>query len=243
MFERPILFYSDYCVHSTNFINVLMKHQDIFDAFIRVNIDVDAKTKKRPDIFYKVQNALQYKIVEIPTIIIANGEYVLTGVEAFKWLESQLNKVEEKEELTGFNSIEMGSFSDTYSSYGSSGLNDGVREQSFKFLGKPDIKINTPEETSGNVSSEDYNLKQRERENIQMKKGQSNQGQGNQGQGMHPMQNPAMQNLAMQNLAMNGPPMNFDRSLFTSTNNKNVSQKQKDFDSRYQQMLAERENM
>jgi hypothetical protein len=229
-----------------------MKHQEIFDAFIRVNIDVDPKTKKRPDIFYTVQNTLKYKIVEIPTIIIGGGEYVLTGVEAFKWLESQLNKEEEREELTGFNSIEMGSFSDTYSSYGSNGLNDGVREQSFKFIGKPDIKINTPEETSGNISSEDYNLKQKERENIQMKKqGQGMQGiqsQGIQSQGMQGMQ--GMQGIqsqgmhpGIQNPVMNGPPMNFDRSLFTSTNNKNVSQKQKDFDSRYQQMLAERENV
>jgi hypothetical protein len=28
MFERPILFYSDYCIHSTNFLNALMKHPD-----------------------------------------------------------------------------------------------------------------------------------------------------------------------------------------------------------------------
>jgi hypothetical protein len=47
----------------------------------------------------------------------------------------------------------------------------------------------------------------------------------------------------MQNPIMNGPPMNFDRSLFSNTNNKNISQKQKDVESRYQQMLAERENL
>lgn len=224
MFERPILFYSDYCVHSTNFINVLMKHQEIYDIFIRVNIDADPKTKNRPEIFYEVQRALKYKITEIPTIVIEGGEYVLTGTEAFKWLEGQLNnstKDEMVEEVSGFNSIEMGSFSDSYSSYGSKGLNDDVKEQCFKFLGKPDLKINTPEETSGNVSSEDYNLKQRERENVIKKPNQ-----------FMPKDN---------NQSINSPPMNFDRSLFT--NNSNVSQKQKDFDSRYQQMLAERQNL
>ena len=224
MFERPILFYSDYCIHSTNFINVLMKHQEIYDLFIRVNIDVDPKTKNRPEIFYNVQRALKYKITEIPTIVIESGEYVLTGSEAFKWLEGQFQVTEGEmvEEVCGFNSIEMGSFSDSYSSYGSKGLNDDVREQCFKFLGKPDLKINTPEETSGNVSSEDYNLKQRERESVIKKPNQFTPNQSNQ----------------------NSPPINFDRSLFTNGNgNGNVSQKQKDFDSRYQQMLAERQNL
>jgi hypothetical protein len=222
MFERPILFYSDYCIHSTNFINALMKHQDIFDAFIRVNIDVDQNTKKRPDIFYTVQNTLKYKITEVPTIVIMGGEYILSGVEAFKWLESQI-KSDEPEELTGFNSIEMGSFSDSYSLYGSNGLNDDVREQSFKFLGKPEIKINTPEETSGNISSEDYNLKQRERESV-IKGGAR-----------------VVNQFVPNQSSINSPPINFDRSLFNG--NGNVSQKQKDFDSKYQQMLAERQKL
>lgn len=222
MFERPILFYSEYCVHSNNFINVLMKHQDIFDAFIRVNIDVDKKTKMRPDIFYTVQNTLNYKITEVPTIVIMGGEYILSGVEAFKWLESQI-KSDEPEELSGFNPIEMGSFSDSYSSYGSKGLNDDVKEQSFKFIGKPDIKINTPEETGGNISSEDYNLKQRERENFGVPKQN----------GSHDMFN-----------SVHAPPINLDRSLFTNNrNNQNMSQKQKDLDNRYQQMLADRQNL
>jgi hypothetical protein len=223
MFERPILFYSDYCVHSTNFVNALMKHQDIFDAFIRVNIDIDQKTKTRPDIFYTVQNTLKYKIVEVPTIVIMGGEYILSGVEAFKWLESQI-KSDEPEELTGFNPIEMGSFSDSYSSYGSKGLNDDVREQTFKFIGKPDAKINTPEETGENISSEEYNLKQRERENF---------GNTNPGQNKFHLDN-----------SIKAPPMNLDRSLFTNNrNNPNISQKQKEFDNRYQQMLVDRQNM
>jgi len=222
MFERPILFYSEYCVHSNNFINVLMKHQDIFDAFIRVNIDVDKKTKTRPEIFYTVQNTLNYKITEVPTIVIMGGEYILSGVEAFKWIESQI-KSDEPEELSGFNSIEMGSFSDSYSSYGSKGLNDDVKEQSFKFIGKPDIKINTPEETGGNISSEEYNLKQRERENFSVPKQN----------GSHDMFN-----------SMQAPPMNLDRSLFTNNrNNQNMSQKQKDIEYKYQQMLADRQNL
>jgi hypothetical protein len=226
MFERPILFYSEYCIHSINFINVLIKHQEIYDTFIRVNIDPDLNTKKRPEIFYEVQKVLKYKITEVPTIVIEKGEYVLTGSEAFKWLEGQLNSNNEKEveELEGFNSIEMGSFSDSYSLYGSNGLNDDVREQSFKFLGKPEIQINTPQETSGNVSSEDYNLKQRERESV-IKGGAK----------------VVNQFVPNQSSINSPPPMNFDRSLFNG--NGNMSQKQKDFDSRYQQMLAERQKI
>lgn len=214
MFERPILFYSEYCIHSTNFINVLIKHQELCDAFVKVNIDVDLKSKKRPEIFYNVQNALNYKIVEVPTIILSGGEYVLTGVEAFKWLEAQIIE-ENVEELTGFNPVEMGSFSDSYSSYGNIGLNDDVREQCFKFIGKPDIKINTPEETGGNISSEEYNLKQRERENF---------------------------NVSKSNDPIKSPQINLDRTLFTNRENfGNTSQKQKELDTRYQQMLADRQ--
>ena len=108
MFERPILLFSDYCIHSTNFINALMKHPEIYEEFIRVNIDVNPSTKKRADIFYTVQEQLQHKITEVPTIVINKGEYVLAGAEAFKWLEHMTQKEELENELTPFNPIEMG---------------------------------------------------------------------------------------------------------------------------------------
>ena len=163
MFERPILFYSNYCIHSTNFINALIKYPEIFESFIRINIDVDPETKRRPNSFYEIQSILQLKITEIPTIIVDSGNYVLTGKEAFKWLNFQISQ--EDKELTPFNPIEMGSFSDSYANYGSNDMNNAT-EQSFKFINNPDEKINTPPETSDKISKDDYSRKQHERENF-----------------------------------------------------------------------------
>jgi len=53
MFEKPIVIYSDYCVYSKNFIQTLMKYPELYESFIRMNIDVDASTKKRPKAFIK----------------------------------------------------------------------------------------------------------------------------------------------------------------------------------------------
>lgn len=212
MFERPILFYSNYCIHSTNFINSLMKHLEIYESFIRVNIDVDPQTKRRPQAFYEVQSVLNIKISEIPTIIVDNGQYVLTGKEAFKWLKHQVEEIEASRELTPFNPVEMGSFSDSYSNYGSNDMNDAT-QQSFKFLNSQDEKINTPQETSDKMSKEEYTRRQSERENyINVTPQQVQQKQ-------------------------------FNRSYNSNKRGGKMSEKQKDFDQKYQQMLMERESL
>jgi len=162
MFDRPILFYSEYCIHSKNFLNALMKHQELFDLFIRINIDVDITTKQRPNVFYNIQRELGIKIKEIPTIITPGPENILTGADAFDWLDFQTKSLS-KESVEGFNCIEMGSFSDSYSTYGSSDLND-AKQQTFKFIGKNDDKIETPPETASSISKDDYSRKQQERE-------------------------------------------------------------------------------
>lgn len=219
MFERPILIYSDYCIHSTNFINELMKNQEMFESFIRLNIDVDPNTRSRPAIFYEIQQKLTHKISEIPTIIVENAEYILTGANAFEWLEYHLNKKEQEKELEAFNPIEMGSFSDSYSSYGSNDLN-AAKEQSFKFLDKLDEKINTPQELASNVSKDEYSNKQKEREsfdNIYNKK-------------------PNIQNQQFQRQQEHQPPR-FDPKYLHGT----MTEKQKDFDSKLQQMVLDRE--
>ena len=207
MFERPILLFSDYCIHSTNFINVLMKHPEIYEEFIRVNIDVNPSTKKRADIFYTVQEQLQHKITEVPTIVINKGEYVLAGAEAFKWLEHMTQKEELENELTPFNPIEMGSFSDSYSPYGSKvGLHD-AKEQSFKFINRPDEKINTPDESTS-ISKDDYSQKQKERETFDNVNSNT----------QRPFQKRSIQH-----------------------DNMTKNEKERDFESRLQQMLSERE--
>ena len=133
MFEKPIVIYSDYCVYSKNFIQTLMKYPDLFNSFIRMNIDVDTKTKRRPQAFYQIQDVLDIKITKVPTLITPNAQYILSDVEAFKWLEYQVKLLTDTSgELQPFNPNEMMSFSDNYADYGSTDLCD-AKEQSFKF--------------------------------------------------------------------------------------------------------------
>lgn len=133
LFNKPILIFSSYCKFSQNFLEILMKHPQIYDNIIRMNIDVDATTKQRPQMFYKIQQILNRKISKVPTIITKDAEHVLSDADAFKWLEyniSSLNK--EKTGLSAFNPDEMISFSDHYAKFGSTELND-ANEQSYKF--------------------------------------------------------------------------------------------------------------
>jgi hypothetical protein len=139
LFERPILLFSDFCIHSRNFLQILVKHPDLFKAFIRINVDVNPQTKQRPVAFYRIQEELQRKIAKVPTIIVTEKTdqgpqiFVLSDKDAFKWLD--YNTRSRENGFTGFNSNEMNSFSDGYSKFGSTDLNDAT-EQNFKFFQK-----------------------------------------------------------------------------------------------------------
>jgi hypothetical protein len=99
-----------------------------------MNIDVDASTKKRPKAFYQIQEVLDIKITKVPTLITPNAQYVLSDVDAFKWLEYQVKILTDtSDELQPFNPNEMISFSDNYANFGSTNLCD-AKEQSFKFF-------------------------------------------------------------------------------------------------------------
>jgi hypothetical protein len=188
MFERPILIYSNYCPHSQNFINSLIKVPQLFESFVRINIDINPETNTRNPVFYDIQEILKFKITDVPTIIVDNGNYVLFGEEAFKWLEYNINRgsnvnVENPKDgnvgvgnagvgnagvgsdvLEGFNPIEMGSFSDMYSVYGSSDMND-ARDQCFQFLDRMNMKIETPpEDGSTDYKSQNFEQVQQQRE-------------------------------------------------------------------------------
>jgi len=228
MFERPILIYSNYCKYSKLFIKHLLEFSELYETFIRINIDITPENNQRPDIFYEIQEILKYKITNVPTIIIQNGEYVLTGKEAFSWLEYQLNeldKVKESSEnnnndssmLEPFNPLEMGSFSDGYA-----GISDSLpNSQSFQFLNAPNQSIQTPEETnqneqydnSINYSENDYSKFMQQRNNINS----------------HTQYHSSEQRPIAQ--MTNKPEI---------THKKN---KQNDVDKKYEQLLAEREMM
>lgn len=146
---NPFLIYSNYCIYSSNFLELLKKHPKLLNTFSFLNIDVDPTTNKRPQLFYDIQKQLDFTITDVPTLLLNDGEYILSGTEAFKWLEHQVTHTK-KRELKGFNPNEMGSFSDMYSPIGSSDLNN-ASDQSFKFIHKPNDMIHTPPEDSNDI--------------------------------------------------------------------------------------------
>jgi hypothetical protein len=180
MFDKPILIYSNFCVFSQNFIKILMKQPELFESFIRMNIDVDPRTKKRPQAFYQIQQALGIKITKVPTIITPNAQHILSDEDAFKWLEHQIRILKsDSGELQAFNPNEMGSFSDNYANIGSTDICD-AKEQNFKFFDNGTLtddnylqtdKSWNSEKTNGflndlesSTKNVDYNTKQNERQ-------------------------------------------------------------------------------
>lgn len=257
IFKRPILIWSEYCNYSKNFINALIKHNELYESFIRVNIDTNPQTRKRPDIFYQIQTAINFKIKQVPTIIVNSGEYILSGVEAFKWLDYMINKNSVvKEELQGFNPIEMGSFSDSYAKYGSTKLHDAT-EQSFKFLDKEDQKIDTPAE-EGVLTQEEMLNREKQRERIDVNPNVGSKGP-NESKFMEGFNNTKkMIDLSHYNSQRNNvsfmPKVANSRIDFTNDKfgfagelNENMGGsrgelKQKDIDLKLQRLLAERES-
>jgi hypothetical protein len=223
MFERPILFYSNYCNYSKLFIQKLSQFEPLFDSFIRINIDIDPQTKQRPKVFYEIQQALQFKITDVPTVIVQNAEFILSGKEAFSWLEYQLQEISKQienhesqssqsgpESLEAFNPLEMGAFSDGYAT-----IDDSTpKSQSFQFLNSPIQSIKTPEENGQNIekNSNDYSSFLQNRNNID-----------NKTQYQSSSQRPV--------------------SRQSNNNNNSKNSKANEVDKKYEQLLAEREMM
>jgi hypothetical protein len=129
-----------------------MKYPDLYNSFIRMNIDVDPSSKKRPKSFYQIQEILGIKITKVPTLITPNAQYVLSDVDAFKWLEYQVKLLNNTSgELEAFNPNEMSSFSDNYATFGSTNLCD-AKEQSFKFLQSDNGNIRLTDDNYLNTS-------------------------------------------------------------------------------------------
>lgn len=239
MFEKPILIYSNYCVYCKNFLDTLMKYPDLYNSFIRMNIDVDSQTKRRPKVFYQTQEVLNTKISKVPTIIIQNAEHILSDVDAFKWLEYQIKLLSNtSDDILPFNPNEMISFSDNYSNLGSTDLYD-AKEQSFKFFqdgrlnddnylnttktwdpkGNTNGFLNDLEESTPNI---DLSIKQNERQyfdNIREKTATNTQ-----------------------NKSIKSQNINFmDSNLFSKTNDSNL--KSKEVDMKLQQLLNDRDKI
>ena len=97
MFSSPICVYSDYCPHSEKFISMLANMPIVLSEFKFVCVDIDKQTKQRSPSFINLKNFLQqnlnYILKSVPTIIIEDGQYILSDKEAFNWLEYKLNTI------------------------------------------------------------------------------------------------------------------------------------------------------
>lgn len=160
MFTNPIVIYSKYCKYSNEFVDVLM-NTPLAQHFQFVDIDLNPQTKTRSEIFFTIKHILakefSYNLNTVPTIIVENGEFVLSGKEAFEWLKYKLNTIQnasasvsklnddvpikkEKDnsinEPSGFIHHEMGSFSDSYSTFGLNTQDTctDAKSQCFQFL-------------------------------------------------------------------------------------------------------------
>lgn len=133
--DRPILVYSNFCVHSKKFIDIAMKSPSLYNGIIRLNIDPDPITRQRNPLFNTLQTFLKGRLTSVPTIVVKNNNdlLVLVDREAFKWLDFHSEK---KEKFQEFNPNEMSCFSDEYSNYNSTKITDinDAQQQSFKFL-------------------------------------------------------------------------------------------------------------
>jgi hypothetical protein len=167
MFENPILFYSNFCQHSKSFLQNLKTSPELYNAVVKVNIDVDPKTRKRHHLFYDIPKQIGRPITEVPTLIVEN--YFLVGNDTNKWLHSLLNSQQEQDqqpeqqqeqqevpfETEGFNPNEMGSFSDSYADINTEGLTSEKR-QSYYFINDnhPNLTIEDEKDFQSNSNNQ-----------------------------------------------------------------------------------------
>jgi len=134
--SKYILFYSNNCIHSREFLNQLYKNQPFFEAFIKVDVE-------------KSKVNIPKCVTAVPTIIIRSPNMkpqVFTGDEVFHWynkLMSRLDNASSKSKASGVPSV-MGSGTNSsiggvldYDPCAMSGFSDG-----FAFLDDKVSKTN-----------------------------------------------------------------------------------------------------
>lgn len=228
LYNGSIFIYSNFCPHSQKLYNIL-KQNNTVNKYRLVCIDIDQKTKKRPMQFYEIQKLLNINITSVPTIIVDNAKYVLSGSEAFKYVShinssnsnsnnkpsvQQVVAQREPEGPMAFNPNEMGSTSDSYLNFGNieNYHSADVPKQNYQFLNE-DFTIETPDEANFNINMKDdiYHKKMNERESFD-KIVQS-------------------ENSLKQ------------RNVNTEKKNTKSNQKQVEFEDKYNKLLKERETM
>lgn len=95
MFKSPIILCSSLCKHSLEFVKKMKDNSEKFENVIILKIDVDNVTNKRPQAYYDIQNILEWKIKSVPSVVVNEGKSILSGGNAFIWLEEIITKVQE----------------------------------------------------------------------------------------------------------------------------------------------------
>jgi hypothetical protein len=84
--EKPVILFSEYCEHSASLLK-LAQQQGSLESFVRVCVDVDPQTKKRPRALFQIQELLgeETPLKRVPTIVTADLR-LLTDKDAFEFL-------------------------------------------------------------------------------------------------------------------------------------------------------------
>jgi hypothetical protein len=95
MTENPILLYSTDCKYSNSFLDLLHENKTLYNSFIKVNINKNKKTNERSRIYINLIKEFPQYIKSVPCIVLNNKTVILSGNEAFAWLNYTLDNLEQ----------------------------------------------------------------------------------------------------------------------------------------------------
>lgn len=99
MTDNPILLYSTDCKYSNDFLDLLSENDTLYNSFIKININKNKRTNKRSPIYLNLKEEFPEYIKSVPCIVLNNKTVILSGNEAFSWLNYTLDNLEKPDTL------------------------------------------------------------------------------------------------------------------------------------------------
>lgn len=132
MSNNLVLFYSNKCIHSKEFLNMLYKDNNLNNQTTKVNVD-------NPNI------KLPPYIKSVPSLIINenNKPSLLVGSKIFDWYNQKHKQNISKETIMDWDPCTMSGYSDGFSYL----ENEDVMKKSYSFVNENE-KIHTPDESN-----------------------------------------------------------------------------------------------
>lgn len=132
MSNNLVLFYSNKCIHSKEFLNMLHKDNNLNNQTTKVNVD-------NPNI------KLPPYIKSVPSLIINenNKPSLLVGSKIFDWYNQKHKQNISKETIMDWDPCTMSGYSDGFSYL----ENEDVMKKSYSFVNENE-KIHTPDESN-----------------------------------------------------------------------------------------------